>query len=364
MNNESYFLLFANCIPVKGIVRSGICDLQRGMFEAMPNTLYDILIDCETKSIKEIYSEFSKESHEEIDKYFDWLIEKNFGIWCKDKKERDLFPKMELAFNYPHRISNIIIDLNQNSTYDIFQLFRQIVATGIPYIQLRSYSDRSTLFYTDLLELLEGSRVVGVDLIIQYFEGAEDTEFDRLCKRYLRINSLTFAGAPFNRTHQEIGGNTTVTFTTSNVLNDKCCGVISPAYFTISKELVLESLQANTCLNRKVSVDVNGDIKNCPSFPGSFGNISTVNLNEALNHPKFQDAWNIKKDAITVCKSCEFRYICTDCRAFIEDPEDLHSKPLKCGYDPFTGTWSEWSSNPLKEKAIKHYGFSNVNATV
>ena len=58
---------------------------------------------------------------------------------------------------------------------------------------------------------------------------------------------------------------------------------------------------------------------------------------------------------IHVCKDCEFRYICTDCRAYIEDPNDILSKPLKCGYNPYTAEWSEWSRNPLKQKAIEQY---------
>lgn len=61
----------------------------------------------------------------------------------------------------------------------------------------------------------------------------------------------------------------------------------------------------------------------------------------------------------TVCKDCEFRYICTDCRAYVEDPDDILSKPLKCGYNPYTGEWSEWSTNPLKQKAIDFYGMNN-----
>ncbi len=56
----------------------------------------------------------------------------------------------------------------------------------------------------------------------------------------------------------------------------------------------------------------------------------------------------------------EFRYICTDYRAYVEDPEDILSKPLKCGYNPYTGEWSEWSTNPLKQKAIDIYGMRDM----
>ncbi len=56
----------------------------------------------------------------------------------------------------------------------------------------------------------------------------------------------------------------------------------------------------------------------------------------------------------------EFRYICTDCRAYTENPEDIYSKPLKCGYNSYTNKWEEWSTNSLKLKAIEYYGMQNL----
>ena len=92
----------------------------------------------------------------------------------------------------------------------------------------------------------------------------------------------------------------------------------------------------------------------------SFGNIKNITLEEALSHPDFKKLWNINKDQIEVCKDCEFRYICTDCRAYLEDPENIYSKPLKCGYNPYTCEWEEWSTNPLKQKAIEYYGMEEL----
>ena len=88
----------------------------------------------------------------------------------------------------------------------------------------------------------------------------------------------------------------------------------------------------------------------------SFGNIRNTTLAEAIEILGFKKYWNITKDSITKCKDCEFRYICTDCRAYITVPEDMYSDPLKCGYDPYTCKWAEWSDNPLKQKAIDFYG--------
>lgn len=121
-----------------------------------------------------------------------------------------------------------------------------------------------------------------------------------------------------------------------------------------------ESKSYNSCLNRKISIDINGNIKNCPSMPQSFGNIRDTTLQEAIEHKDFKKYWSITKDQIDVCKDCEFRYICTDCRAYKENPEDDYSKPLKCGYSPYTNKWEEWSTNPLKQKAIEYYDMQEL----
>jgi len=138
------------------------------------------------------------------------------------------------------------------------------------------------------------------------------------------------------------------------------CGVIGPKHFNLNSSHITESQHHNTCLNRKIAIDAEGNIKNCPSMAKSYGNIRDTKLIDVVKNPEFQKVWHIKKDEITKCKDCEFRHICTDCRAYLENPEDMYSAPLKCGYDPYTCTWEEWSTNPLKEKAIEYYGMEEL----
>jgi SPASM domain peptide maturase of grasp-with-spasm system len=109
--------------------------------------------------------------------------------------------------------------------------------------------------------------------------------------------------------------------------------------FSINIKAFSEALKYNTCLNRKISIDKAGEIKNCPSMPESYGNIDVVGLKEALSNKQIKKYWHISKDEIEVCKDCEFRYICTDCRAYLSEPSNERSKPLKCGYNPYTGEW-------------------------
>ena len=59
----------------------------------------------------------------------------------------------------------------------------------------------------------------------------------------------------------------------------------------------------------------------------------------AVADSEFKKVWLINKDQIDICKDCELRYACSDCRAYTVDPEKLNSKPVKCGYDPYQGEW-------------------------
>ena len=72
-----------------------------------------------------------------------------------------------------------------------------------------------------------------------------------------------------------------------------------------------------------------------------FGNIHNDNFNllKIIKTNDFRKFWTVKKDDVDVCKDCEFRYICLDCRAYLSDPNNIYSKPQKCNYDPYNNIW-------------------------
>lgn len=91
----------------------------------------------------------------------------------------------------------------------------------------------------------------------------------------------------------------------------------------------------------------------------AYGNIYDTSLEAALEDPEFLAYWQITKDQISTCKDCEFRHMCTDCRAYLDDPADRLSKPLKCGYNPYDGSWQDWSQSVYKDQAITFYGLND-----
>ncbi|PKV48686.1 SPASM domain peptide maturase of grasp-with-spasm system [Aquimarina sp. MAR_2010_214] len=357
--NSKNFILFSDCIPVKGANRSVICDLQNNKYHFIPNGLYEILETYNGKTIQFIKKEFNNSYDEIIDEYFEFLYSHNLIFYDANP---DLFPKISLDWNSPSLITNMIIDYDAIE-HDFENIIKQLEILKCSCIQVRFFSKINLHRITEMVELLNElkSRIISIDFIIPYSESIGNEELEILIKKNPRIHSVIVFNAPYDKSYNAIWEKMGyLMFVKRNILDEKHCGIINEEYFYSNIKLFSESHHHNTCLNRKISIDKKGNIKNCPSMPQSFGNINDITLVEALNLTDFKKYWNITKDQIEVCKDCEFRYICTDCRAYLENPDNQNSKPLKCGYDPYTNQWEEWSTNSLKEKAISYYEMEDV----
>jgi len=94
----------------------------------------------------------------------------------------------------------------------------------------------------------------------------------------------------------------------------------------------------NPCLGHTVAVDCNGEIKPCLWWDKSLGTIFDNDLKDMILTEVFDRYWEASKDSIQVCKDCELRYACSDCRCTgTEDRHSLDKKPTYCNYNPFTG---------------------------
>jgi SPASM domain peptide maturase of grasp-with-spasm system len=358
MTQTQPFQLFANCFPVKGASRSTICDVQRHDFQFIPNSLYDILIAYESKTIEEIKAIFDNQYDEIIEEYFEMLNEKEFIFFTNTP---ELFPKMSMQWDEPVHITNAIIDINEKSKIDFLNVFQQFEKLGCKYIQIRVFTPKMFDFIQNIIQQAEDLRVISVEFILPFPQNFDFEKWKKLVFDFPRISNIIFHQAKENKTlFESPTGMGNIVKTMNNISSETHCGQISHHYFSLHLKTFTESQHHNTCLNRKISIDQNGNIKNCPSMTESYGNIKDTSLQEALNHPDFKKYWNITKDQINICKDCEFRHICTDCRAYLENPDDIYSKPLKCGYNPYTCEWEDWSTNPLKEKAMKHYGMTTM----
>lgn len=332
--NDSVFRLFACCIPVRGARRSIVCDLQRHSYYFIPNALYDILTIHRDRTKSEIKKLYHDASSHIIENYFKFVLEKELGFWCN---EPESFPDLDLSWETPSTISNAIIDIDASSRHNFAAIFQQLEYLGCWAVQVRFFCNWSLpRIEQEIMVPTAYGRLRSIELLLRFSHEVEIGLQDFLV-RHQRITSIIIHDAPEDRTVNLQG--VRCLFRKQLIDSDRHCGQVHPHYFSPTRDSFLEAQRFNTCLNKKVGIDIHGEIKNCPSCERGFGKIGDIHLNSVVRTVEFQSLWNISKDSVEVCRDCEFRYICTDCRVFVSNKADQYSKPAKCRYDPYTAQW-------------------------
>ncbi len=83
----------------------------------------------------------------------------------------------------------------------------------------------------------------------------------------------------------------------------------------------------NSCWGNKICIKSNGDIYPCVMSKIKVGNIKNIiKTLTSKNSYRF-----LTKDKIKHCKTCEFRYLCDECRAiYAESKKQIYDKPFTC----------------------------------
>ena len=333
------FRLYAHCIAVRGARRSTICDLQRHAWHLVPNALHDIVTTHRDLTRAELHERFGAENAAVIDSYFGFLESRELGWWTH---EPERFPPLELRWDAPARVTNAILDADDASRHDFASLFAQLDELGCRTVQLRVYDPWPLERLDAAVAHTDRGRIQSVEVLAPWLPGWNDETLLDFCARHPRVISFFATGAPERRVVEGPYPGVSVVYRTESVDSEAHCGQVHPGYFMATLSAFAEAQAHNSCLNRKLSVDRRGGIRNCPSLPRVFGNAAHTPLAAALEADGFRELWHVTRDQVEVCRDCEFRYLCTDCRAYTSPAgEGLHGKPARCSYDPYTATWRD-----------------------
>lgn len=333
--------------------RGLIIDSLNDVYYIVPNDLIKFIRRYNSWEMSKI-KEKEIENLEVVDEYISFLTKINSILWLQPEQFDRFVKNYNFESNIPNKITNAIVDFNDESIINIEKIFTLLKDLNVIHVQFRIFKlELNNEITSCLISHIENSSIWHVEILVS--------------KKCATDDSLTLLSAS-KRVSYIITDYETKSYlpklnlSKCSIESEKSCGNICTKQFNTSYRFLAESKSFNTCLNRKLSIDAKGNIKNCPSMTKSFGNINDPNLDikALLDSDEFQAVWHINKDKIHVCKDCEFRHVCTDCRAYLEDPDDLLSKPLKCGYNPYTCEWEEWSTHPMKQKAIDYYGMRDI----
>lgn len=338
---KQYFKLYPSCIPVKGYFRGLIADLQRGKYHIVPLSLIDLLDELKAADMDTIREEYA-EDREMLEEYYDYLMQLKVG---QVANEQPVFGALSEVFAEPNTISHAVLEVSDSCTIDYDEVIRQLDSLGCKYLQIVGFEKLRSGTISNLVDSCNATRFLGVNLLLKYSSRLETENYRKKFQKTPVLGEVVFHSAPSSEVQRK--GFFRVLEETASF---EQCGTVSPSYFSTCIPFYTEGLCHNTCLNRKVFIGRDGGIRNCPAMPTNFGKVQEAGLKQAITSEGFKKYWYIPKDKVDVCKDCEFRHLCQDCRVFIKDPSNAYSQPSKCPYNPYIAKF-EWDEGyvPVEE---------------
>lgn len=361
MKNNKTFILSSNCKLVRGIKRCTIIDFERGDLYFLSEEYFSLLNTMDRQALDIV--ENSLDSEESINNFKEFI-----SIICSleigfltDHPER--FPiRSEENFEMEMiELIDVIMEIESSSfnSTAFTKLCKDLETLRCKDFQIRLFSMFDFKLLTEVVEIITNTANANyIEIHCNYTDGIEK-KLHAFIENNSLVNYVYIYGSKEAKIidvvnyipdhYPLIFGK--IYYLNYSFDNGNCCGIINQDSLDYSSLDVHNKLKTrNGCLDRKITIDRFGNVKNCPSMQNNYGNIKDISIKEVIKKKEFQKYWFIHKDEINICKVCEFRYNCTDCRAFLQDPNDIYSKPLKCGYDPYSMKWEDWSVNRLKEQ--------------
>lgn len=321
--NNQVLKLFPNVIPVKGYNRSLLIDLQKGVPFFVPNDLINYLDQTERSPMEE---------------YAAFILENELGLMMDQELSNCLTSFPENYFP-TSKINTVILELDHDSSWNLESVLARLDELGAQFLEVRFLDYQAfTRHLSTLRKHTDKTTIEYIQLMIPFDEQLKSFLDTNLEEHFFRLSSMVVYNASSGFELKTNRYN--LIFTRQESVSHEHCGNISPDYFASNSQAYVRNRNFNSCLAHKISVDKDGFICNCPSMAKKYAHVDSVTFSEVIALQEFQDKWGVTKDKVLVCSVCEFRWICSDCRAFTMD--DLENgKPSKCTYNPFISLWAD-----------------------
>jgi len=119
-------------------------------------------------------------------------------------------------------------------------------------------------------------------------------------------------------------------------------GLITKPDFSTDQVSFRRNQLYHTCLAGKIAITADGQVIPCIfSRNNILGSLKDQELADILESTALKETWELTKDKVLVCKDCEYRYACSDCRPLAEGlgcGKGYSNAPFpRCTYNPYTG---------------------------
>jgi SPASM domain peptide maturase of grasp-with-spasm system len=329
----AYFSLFADCILVKGKNHSMIYDFGRGNLIKIDNILQEVLDTNSTMSIAELKKFYNNQYNDGIDAYVNLLIEKEIGFFSDS---REGFQDIPMEWDSSSFIESAIIEYS--GRYDFQGLIDELDELRLRSVQIRLLSN-SDISAQEAVEILEKASFRSIEIYAEYSNHDEIETIKNKMKDVKTLSRFIW----YNSDYTEAVGDpleSRITHT-SEILYPNQKEHISLEYMMVDLKMFSESQQFNAALNRKISIDSEGKIKNYISHEKCYGIVNENNIKNIYESQSFRRLWNINKDNILKCKECPYRYACINNTDLVQEENGFWRMTNPCNLNLETLEWNQ-----------------------
>ena len=338
-----YFLIFPDIVITIGANRTLVLDTKKsGSFNFIPRLPKDLLSLFRRTTIEGIYQLYTGEELHMVKEFVNFIVDNKLGVFVQEISN---YPSITNVYYSPSVVEIMVIDIVKKEHKYSF-IASQLQYLSCQHLQLRFFSPVSIVEINKVLSPFLTYPWLSIEIIVSNPTWKNHQDIIDLLYKLPMVSVIVFNQditklfeVKSKYRNQSISS---VLYTQQKFTSPEDCGVIrqDTLYSMSTLQSVIMAKKYNSCLYKKVFITGDGYIANCPCLPYTYGNIDEqdLDLKKIILSTSFQRIWNLKKDDIYVCHDCEFRYICNDCRAFIENILD---KPCKCTYNPYTSKWHD-----------------------
>lgn len=347
-SDKDYLVLLATCQITRGHNHNILIDYAGDKVYNISNEYICLLEMLKKMPIMLVQKELDdEESINNLHTFIEYLIT-NEMAYVTSNPER--FPEISLElYNDCNRIIDGIAEISEDTDVQTIKKYLQECAElDCRELQLWLVSDVSVEKLLSILSLTQQYNYSYIEVHTDCTPAYSNLEkIKDIIEKYSNLKKIYLYSASYNDRIDVVNkkGDLAplslgeIILITQDFEGGKCCGQINFSSLDFSGYWTANLLRKkNGCLYKKVSIDQYGNLKNCPCLETNYGNIINTKVLDVVSSYEFAQWGEIKKDDISICKDCVFRYNCTDCRAF-RCSLDVFSKPSKCTYNPYSNLW-------------------------
>ena len=188
---------FAETIAVNGACRSIIYDIPRNKYYFIPNILFGIINKYNKKPKEKLFNDFPKEI-ETLNEYISFLEVNEVIFYTSSIEESKLFPKLNLQWDFPAKITNAILEIDKSSKYNLIEIVNQLIELNCYRIQIISFDSKSIEFWDNFFLKIIYSPIISVEIFTKYSYSTDIDFYINLVEKHKRIKLLFLHSADKN----------------------------------------------------------------------------------------------------------------------------------------------------------------------